>query len=67
DPVAERLASRAYLARKGKKFLGYRDGQLLAMAADTQELHLPLFKPSVPIWCKSTGCAGSWDGTAQRP
>lgn len=41
DPVAERLAPRAYLALKGKKSLGYREGQLLAMAGDNQEPHLP--------------------------
>ncbi|UZX15517.1 hypothetical protein KQ693_00260 [Thermus sp. PS18] len=40
-PVAERPTPGAYLTLKGKKSLGYREGQLLALAGDNQEPHLP--------------------------
>ncbi|WP_272595913.1 hypothetical protein [Thermus antranikianii] len=40
-PVVERLAPGAYRALKEKKRLGYREGQLLAMAGESPEPYLP--------------------------
>ncbi|WP_276605478.1 hypothetical protein [Thermus caldilimi] len=39
DPAAEKLTPRAYLALKGKKRLGYREGPLPAMAGKSPEPH----------------------------